>query len=342
MKVAVTDKNKAIHIRHFDKPEIPPSGALIRVTGCGICGSDLDKWLHRDIPEGTVLGHEVVGVIDTLSSEAEPRFPHLYPGKRVAVAHHVPCQTCHYCRHGSPSMCKAFKQSNIFPGGFAEFIAVSADHLKNTVIPLPDDVSVKAASCIEPLACCLRAVDRIPEDTGNTAVVLGLGFIGLLTAQYLQLKGYTTLGLDIQPERAAFARKHLMLGEATDNAHALTTTLMHHTEGRGADVVFLSVVNPGSLSMAMQLVRDGGTLVLFTSYGPGEPILNQNELYFRELSVITSYSPSLSHLHQAARLIFDKRIAVDSMITHCYSLHDLPKAMDAYRRGEALKVLITL
>jgi L-iditol 2-dehydrogenase len=239
-------------------------------------------------------------------------------------------------------MCRAFKQSNIVPGGFSERLAVSADHLANTVFPLPDTVSDKAASGIEPLACCLRAVDRLPEGVGNDVLVIGLGFIGLLTSQYLKYQGYYTYGLDLKPERTALATQHGMLDEAETDAETMLDSLLTRTDGRGADIVFLTVVTPQTVALALKAVRDGGVLLMFTSYGKGEPILSQNELYFREISVITSYSPSLYHLHQSYELITQERIQIEPLISHTVPLADLPRAMDLYRCGEAIKVLVTL
>jgi L-iditol 2-dehydrogenase len=342
MKAAVIESGKTITVRDIQCPGLPPGGAIIRVKGCGICGSDLDKLLHRDLADGTVLGHEVVGVIETLSDEAKDQYPHLQVGQRVSVAHHVPCQQCHYCRHGSPSMCRTFKKSNIEPGGFSELIAVSKEHLAHTVFAIPDGVPDEAASCIEPLACCVRAVDRIPPDVGEHVLVVGLGFIGLMTAQYFQHQGFSTHGVDLKPERVSLACEHDMIQYADASQEVVLETLFAQTQGRGADVVFLSIVNPAALNLAMKAVRDGGTLVLFASHGEEVPLINQNELYFRELTVLTSYSPSLQHLQKAYDLIVNNQVRVDPLMSHVYPLNALAQAMEAYRTGQALKVFITL
>jgi L-iditol 2-dehydrogenase len=342
MKAAVVETGKTLSLREIASPELPTGGALIAIRGCGICGSDLDKLLNRNLEDGVVLGHEVVGEISKLSEEARLRFPHFSVGQRVSVAHHVPCRTCHYCHHESPSMCKTFKATNIVPGGFCETMAITGEHLAHTVFPIPDHISDAAASCIEPLACCLRAVDRLPKNTGNTVLMIGLGFIGLLSSQVLRLKGYETYGIDRLPERVEFAQVQDMVNAASPQAEDMLSAIFQRTEGRGADVVFLSVVNPQTLELALKAVRDGGTLLLFTSYGAGDPILNQNTLYFRELTVITSYSPSLQHLREGYDLIKQEQIRVDALMTHTYPLTELPKAMTDYQHGKALKVFITL
>lgn len=342
MQAAVVDRTNQLQIQTLKEPELPPSGGIIRVIGCGICGSDLDKLFNRSLQEGAVLGHEVVGILHELSAEAQAQFPKLAIGQRVAVAHHVPCQQCYYCLHQSPSMCKTFKQSNIFPGGFSEYIAVSEAHLAHTVFPIPDEVSNQAASCVEPLACCLRAVDRLPENIGNHVAIVGLGFIGLLTAQYLRFKNHYVYGIDLQPERIALAQKHHWLTDAFENPQTFLDSVQQKTAGRGADIVFLSVVNPKTLDLALQTVRDGGTLLLFSSYSSHEPILNQNDLYFREINIITSYSPSLEHLQKAHQMITSQQILIDPLVTETYLLSEVSQGMKAYQSGKALKVFIQL
>ncbi len=342
MKAAVIETGKKLGVQNIQAPSLPKDGAIIRVTGCGICGSDLDKLQHRTLAEGTVLGHEVVGVIETLSEGAKVHSPQYAEGQRVSVAHHIPCQQCYYCTHGSPSMCRAFKQSNITPGGFCEYIAISKEHLAHTVFPLPDDISDPVGSCIEPLSCCIRAVDRIPKEIGNVAFMIGLGFIGLLSSQYLKHQDYTVFGIDLKPDRVDLAQTHAMVTSGSTDQGQILDELFQKTEGRGADLVFLSIVNPATIALALKAVRDGGTLLLFTSYGKGEPLINQNELYFREINLITSYSPSLVHLQKAYDLIMHHHITVAPLISRIVSLNELNDAIQDYQHGEALKVFVSL
>ncbi len=342
MHAAVMTPDKSIRVCDLIRPEIPSGGALVRVLGCGLCGSDLDKWAHRQTDTAIVLGHEVVGVLDTLSPEAQKQFPHLLPGQRVAIAHHVPCQQCHYCLHGSPSMCPSFKESNILPGGFAQYIAITDEHLAHTVFPLPDHLSDSGGSCIEPLACCIRAIDRLPSEAGSSLAIIGLGFIGLLTAQYAKLRGLNTYGLDLKPDRVSLGVSHQMIHRASDSPDLFVDTLHQATQGRGADMVFLSVVTPATIELALKSVRNGGTIMLFASSAQNTPLINQNTLYFREITVMTSYSPSLTQLQLASDLIISQQIQVEPLISHQFPLEQLVDAFKLYQKGEALKAFITV
>ena len=156
MKSAVLEKNKFV-IKDIPRPflEEYTQGAIIKVEGCGLCGSDIVKLQNNLVKDGSVLGHEVVGEIVEINSNTDFRI-----GDRVVLGHHVPCYTCNYCLGGSYSMCRHFKSTNIIPGGFSEFIYVSEEHLNNTVFHANLNLSSIEASFTEPLACCIRAVKR--------------------------------------------------------------------------------------------------------------------------------------------------------------------------------------
>jgi L-iditol 2-dehydrogenase len=116
----------------WPRPEIGEGELLLRLRGCGLCGSDIAKIAAPPNPRPMVVGHEVVGEVVA----AGPGAPFAVGG-RVVAAHHVPCGGCHYCRRGSPSMCRAFKASNLDPGGFAEFVRVPAVNVRHATFALP-------------------------------------------------------------------------------------------------------------------------------------------------------------------------------------------------------------
>lgn len=339
MQAAVLQSNRQVVVSEIDSPTLPEGGALVKVTGCGVCGSDLDKIYYRDVVPGVVLGHEVVGNIETLHSSAKTRFR---VGQRVVMAHHVPCGRCHYCQYGSPSMCAAFKQSNIVPGGFAQTIALSAAHLAHTVFAIPDEITDAQASCVEPVACCIRAVDRLNLNPGQSFLTVGLGFIGLVTSQYARIKGLNTLAIDLKPDRVALATSCLMASQVADNDEALSDMIETTTQHRGVDAVFLSLVTEQTLALALASVRNGGVIMLFSADGAGQAQIDPNILYFREITVMSSYSPSLEALQESYDLICRGDIRVDMMLETGYQLADTMQAVLDYKQGKVLKAFVTI
>jgi L-iditol 2-dehydrogenase len=332
VKAAVCDAG-AIELRDWPEPAPGPGELLLRVSGCGLCGSDVLK-INAAAPGPTVLGHEVVGQVVDVGAGVR-RFG---PGDRLVVAHHVPCFQCHYCRRGSPSMCRHFKRVNLDPGGFAELVRVPAPNVEHAAFALPADMTEETASFTEPLACCLRAVKRSRVAPGDTALVVGLGSIGCLLAQLLALEGARVFASDLLEPRRALGRR--MGARVFDADVALDAALREATEGRGADLVIITAGGVAALPAAATRVRDGGMLHYFAG-GAGERLpLSLGALYHRELTLTATYSSSPAELEEAFALLAGDRIRVDGLISHRLPLGRLGEGVELMRRHEAVKVYV--
>ena len=175
-------------------------GAIIKVLGCGLCGSDIVKFKHKISPDGTVLGHEIVGIIEDIYSDTD-----FVIGDKIVSSHHIPCFECTYCKHGNFSMCTHFKETNIIPGGFSEKVYLSEEHLKNVAYLVPKNLSDEEISFYEPLGCCVRAIKRCDLQKGDNVLVVGLGSIGLIMAQAIQAMGYKVYACDLLENRIQIA-----------------------------------------------------------------------------------------------------------------------------------------
>jgi L-iditol 2-dehydrogenase len=172
--------------------------------------------------------------------------------------------------------------------------------------------------------------------------IIGLGFIGMMAAQVYQNDGYAVYGFDLDRNRLALAQQHGFVMDAfhpQEDVERYRSTLTRHLPAGTVDVVFLTAVNPHTIALALELIRDGGQLILFTSASPGTAI-DPSQLYFREINLITSYSPSLADLQDASRQTFTKKISVAPLISHQMSLSNIGQAFDLYRSGQAMKVFI--
>ncbi|GAI97258.1 unnamed protein product, partial [marine sediment metagenome] len=175
MRVAMYYNNHDVRLEEIPTPQIGPGELLVRVEACGICGSDVMEWYRRDrVP--LVLGHEIGGQIVAVGDGVE-RYKE---GDRVSAAHHVPCNTCHYCLSGHHTICNTIRQTNFDPGGFAEYLRLPAINVDRGVFLLPDEVSYEEATFIEPLACILRGQRSAHIQPGHSVLIIGSGFTGLL------------------------------------------------------------------------------------------------------------------------------------------------------------------
>ena len=115
MKAAIYNpdakETSSLEIVEMDAPVLNNDGAIIKVKGCGVCGSDLLKLDRSLVKAGTVLGHEVVGEIFEISEENSKKY-NLKKGDRIISSHHVPCNACTYCLNGRESLCRQFKSTN--------------------------------------------------------------------------------------------------------------------------------------------------------------------------------------------------------------------------------------
>jgi L-iditol 2-dehydrogenase len=341
MLVAHIEEDYGIGLAQMPIPALPPKGALVKVVGCGLCGSDLDKFVNHKAHPGSVLGHEVVGIIEALDDDHPSGWK---LGDLIVSAHHVPCRRCHYCLNDSESMCRQFKSTNLNPGGFSQYIALTEEHLKHTAFKVPVGVSPAEASCVEPLACVLRAIRRGGTHVNGSVAVIGLGFIGMMAAQIYQNDGYAVYGLDLDRSRLTLAQANGFVMDAfhsVEDVERLSQTLNRHIPVGKVDVVFLTAVNNKTIGLALSLVRDGGQLIVFTSAPTGTSI-DPSQLYFREINLITSYSPALADLKEAVQTIFNHKIDVAPLISHQMNLSEIGQAFELYQSGQAIKVFIRM
>ncbi|MBI2218186.1 MAG: alcohol dehydrogenase catalytic domain-containing protein [Candidatus Rokubacteria bacterium] len=335
MKAVVLRGCERLVVEDWPRPSIDGGELLLRLRGCGLCGSDLLKIVGPGPRVPAVLGHELVGDV----VEIGPDVGAFSPGDRVVAAHHVPCGRCHYCRRGSESMCRTFKTSNLDPGGFAEYVRVPADNVRHATFRIPPHLSDEAASFVEPLACCLRAARRAPIGAHDTVVVIGLGSIGCLFVQLARRAGAAVLGVDPLAERAALAKR--LGADVSGGMERSGAAVAELSGGRGADQVIVTGGGADVLPWAVEQVRDGGTIHYFAGGGGDRLPVALATLYHRELTITTTYSSSPVDLAEAFRLVTAGDVAVDALISHRVTLDALPDAVALARRRAALKVFVT-
>jgi L-iditol 2-dehydrogenase len=340
VKALIYHSHDNIHLEQRPVPVISDHELLVRVHGCGLCGSDILKIVQQAAPP-VVLGHELTGTI-VARGRAVTQFGE---GQRVIVAHHVPCGECHYCRHHNASMCASFKASNIDPCGLAEYIRVPAEHVRQTTLPLPATLSAEAGSFTEPLACCIRAVRRTPLLDGDCIVILGLGSIGLLMLQAVKAWGGRTglalrvYGVDLLPARLQLARDLGADGAFIAPAHeqGLRDLLLPLTEGRGADCVFITTAGERPFLQALASLRKGGIMQIFAAHAGIVP-MNIEYVYQQELSLLSTYSSSPEDLRIALDLLAQDKVRVERLISHRLPLEQFHEGVQLMRERVALKV----
>ena len=337
MLCAVFDKKKKLKLTEIPTPKINDDEVLVKVDVCGVCGSDLVKIKNNLVSEGTVLGHEVVGTIVETGNHVRK----WTSSQKVVVAHHVPCLNCYFCKSGNFSMCSQFKNTNLIPGGFAEYIKVSKAHLEQTTFLIPKGtVSDYEIALTEPLACCLRAVRKAEVSTSNSVLICGLGSIGIMLGLLCIEKGAQTFGADLLKTRITLAKEMNAIHDGNlANPPELKSWILNKTEGRGVDIIFLASGSDKSMDDAISLVRSGGKIIVFSSISKEKGFYN-NEIYYRELTVSGSYSPSPVTLKDAYQLIITGKIKLKNLITDVVSLKELPGQIEKCYENSSVKMMV--
>ena len=320
-------------------PSIGSGELLLEMRACGLCGSDLAKIFGGKGPGWPVpLGHEVVGVVKAVG-EGVKRFA---PGDRLAVAHHVPCGRCRYCRHGSESMCPQFKGTNIDPGGFAELIRIPALQVEQAAYRIPDALPDAAGTFMEPLACALRAVKRSNVQVGDQIAVVGAGCMGLLVAQAVGLQGARPICLDLREERLELARAiglEMTLNVARTEP---TAALLRLTDGEGIDGAILTAVSVPILEAVFAALRAGGRVNLFADADDPRPMpMDLSAFWRQEFSLVATYSATPAELGEAIRLLASNEIQTLPLVSHRLDLTRFDEGARLQREGHATKVLFS-
>ena len=312
---------------------------LLRTRVVGLCGTDLFKLDTASTTEGQVLGHELVGEVVAVGGSTMG----FASGDRVAVPHHVACGVCALCRRGAETMCVAFRENLLEPGGFADHVLVKARASRFAARKLPNELSDAAAVFLEPAACVSRGIRRSALAAGATAVVIGAGSMGLL--HLLVLKAHwadcRVVMVETAPDRMGLP---LALGASACVApgEPARCAVLEASDGLGGDAVFDTVGGPQTLRQGLALTRAGGSVVLFAHAQVGARAdFDLNLLFKHERRVIGTYSGGLSEQQEVFELLVTGRLDPTPLATHTLPLDQFARGVELARSREALKVLFS-
>lgn len=321
---------------------VRPEEVRVEVAYVGICGSELHLYHHPDWfgwvephCEGKVMGHEYTGVVVETGSSVDS----IAVGTRVVCMNSSPCGRCRLCRAGRFHLC----EDKVRPragGAWADSVVIPASFC----LPLPEAVPLKDAALVEPIACCLPALDGLALDPTTTVLVIGGGPIGLLLATLSRKTGAGTVVVsEIRPERRLIAEQlgvQAVDPQTTDVEEFIRST----TEGLGADVVLEAVGSPATVELAVRCCAHGGVIVVAGVSAIDDAMhLKPAELFWRRLTITAA-----PDFRQATgnRVAFTRALAwlseidVDEIVTHEYPFEEIVAAIELATTGKCGKVMI--
>ncbi|MDA8192497.1 MAG: alcohol dehydrogenase catalytic domain-containing protein [Thermaerobacter sp.] len=332
MKVA-TLTHEGFVINQIERPLASRDEVVIQVGACGICGTDILKATDPTFPRPAVLGHEISGIISEIGSNVRD----LSVGDRVFVAHHVPCFTCEVCQRGDYSLCPHFKQTNVFPGGFSEFIKVSREHVAHTLHKIPDNISIEAATFIEPLSCCIHGQKIMGLQAGDRVLIMGVGPIGLLHLQLaranLAREVYVS---DISPHRI---QKAMELGAHAGFDVSRQSLSEYLSPMSQINAVIITAPLKSLLRDAVNIVARGGRIMVFSPFD-GTLELNVKRFFDDEIKIMGAYSSTPYDYPLAIQLLEQQKVLVEPLISQVLPLHQIDDGIKLARESKELKILL--
>jgi 2-desacetyl-2-hydroxyethyl bacteriochlorophyllide A dehydrogenase len=333
MRAVVIDAPGSIRVDSVPDPTPRPDEVLVRVSACGICGTDLHI-IDGDSPLARyplIPGHEFAGEVVALGSDIAQRNggANITVGSRVAIEPNLYCGYCEFCRTGHENLCLNYAAIGVTTGGaIAQYVAVPVAK----AYMLPDTISLREAALIEPVSCAVHGMHSLNPMSGDTFLIVGAGTMGLLLLQLAVRGGASRVVMvDVNAQRLARAER---LG-ATHTYNDIKQALKDEPLGFSCVVDATGV--PAVIESAFMAVKRGGKFMVF-GVAPHEARISLSpfRIYNDEITVIGSMAVLFS-FQAALDLISAGVIDTEAMLTTALPLEDFPKALDMVRRGEGVK-----
>src|SRR5436190_17593739 len=325
-------------------PQIGVGEILIQVHTCGICGTDLKKIATGSHSTPRIFGHETSGTVAAVGD----RVTKFAPGDRVMVFHHIPCGECYYCRHKTFAQCKTYKKVGCTAGfepsggGFAEYVRVLDWIVDRGTVRIPDETSFEQAAFVEPVNTCMKGIERLALQRGETVLTIGQGPIGIMLSSLAKRAGANVITSDLYEPRLTISKEFGL--ENTINAGLIDPVqeVRRQTDGRGADVAILAVGGNSLIKTAMDAVRPGGRVLLFAQTQHGDGVFDPAAVCVDEKTMIGSYSASVDLQAESVQFVMRQEMALDKLISHRFPLTEAVQALDlaAHPQPDSMKIVI--
>jgi L-iditol 2-dehydrogenase len=282
-----------LRIEDVPRPEPGPGDVLVQIEVALTDGTDLKTFrrghplLARESP--APFGHEFCGLVD---------------GKRVVAANSAPCGACDGCARGEQC-----RELVFLAGAYADWIVVPQRIAEVNLHDVPLGVAPEVAAMVEPLACCLRGVERAGVSAGDRVAILGAGPIGLMLAACVADAGGWPVVVGGRPERLELVE---LFGAESG-------------PGTGADVVIEAVGSDDAWTDAVGLVRPGGAVVMFGGLPrDARPPVDAYRLHYEELTVRGSFHHTPATVRAALGFLASGAYPWERLVTHRVLLEELP------------------
>jgi L-iditol 2-dehydrogenase len=331
-------KPRLLKLQEIKTPEPSHGEILVKIKAGLTCGTDLKTFQrgHPMIPMPTVFGHEFSGIVEKAGKGVKT----FRNGSEIMAVHSAPCDKCYFCRKNIYNLCDNIMGTKVL-GAFAEYILLPKHIVKHNVFIKPKKLSFTEAAFLEPLSCVIHSINSANIHSGETAVIIGAGAIGLLHLIVLKKLGIKTIVIEKKKSRLKKARElKADIAINPDQVDAIEKT-MNFTGSRGADIAFECTGIPEVWEMTINFVRKGGMVILFGGCTQGTKVsYDTGKIHYNELTLKGVFHYRPSDVTEAFKLLSGRKINVKQLVSREYSLRMLEKAFQKLSSGEGIKYAI--
>ncbi len=327
MKAAVLTGPQQLTIKQVPVPEPKPGEIVIKVSACGVCGSDVHMWKAGKGWGGQDgdfwMGHEFCGVV---TDPGDSRFK---KGDRVTFWANLYCGECDMCLAGQEQICREVNGTNyigfVCNGAYAEYYVGKASN----AYLLPDTVSDVAAGLIDPLMVAYHAIHRSGIQLHDRVLVVGSGIIGQLIGELAKKAGASYVDMSkVSDIKTKHAREIGVFDEYFDGNDPKRTDVFHQATNGGFDIAFEAVGADAALAACVDGVRPGGKIVMIGNSIAPEVSFAMNRAVLQEMTLIGSVSCTRKEFEETIDLIAGGMIDPEKYVTEVLPLEGLQQALE--------------
>jgi D-arabinitol dehydrogenase (NADP+) len=335
MKAVIFPEVKKIEVKDVEKPKIANNEVLVKNIYAGFCGTDIHIYDGDFISTYPLIpGHEFSGVIEETGSSVTS----LKKGDRISVYCDLYCGKCYYCRKNQQNHCENLKGYGIdygYGGGFAEYSKI----LESNAYKINDNISMKEAALVEPLACCIYGLNRLKVDYNDKAIIFGVGSIGLILLQLLRNSGVSHITMVTHNKEKIRIGKEFGADEVVLNDESLDDKLKSISK-KGFDVLIEATGIP---QICEQIFKYTNKLARVLLYGVSKKDslikISPYKIYEDDLAIFGAFALR-NTFSEAIGLLENKKIELEKLISHEFKLKDFNQAFEVAKSGKAIKIAI--
>ncbi|OLO36956.1 alcohol dehydrogenase [Alkalihalophilus pseudofirmus] len=346
MKAAVYYGPRDIQVDIIDIPEIGDRDILLKVSACGICGSDVHSYgTGLYIKKGQIMGHEFSGEVVKVGNKVQ----NIEVGERGTGFYSGVCGTCFWCKSKQYTLCPdLFKASTGYglPGAFAEYVKISNAKVGMNYFQVPDEIDDITAATIEPVSVAVYTADQCKPKKEDQVVILGAGLIGNAVMQVMKsIPVHQVVVTEVSALRLEYAKKagaDVVINALEEDVLERMKEVVgvgpyHFNEGAMADIVVDAAGAPSAVEQSFEIVRSGG-VIAFVGLPEKKASIDTTKIVHKAPKIIGCLGGDIK---KAIQLLKEKKVQTKSLVTHTFPIEHAKEAFDTQMNAkDAVKVMI--